>query len=651
MNDQNNVGQKEETDGHPLGSIALSLSGGGGRAAGYHLGTLAYLDRVDLLKDVSILSSVSGGSVIAAKYALTLKTAPEEEPLHDTFRRFYKQFFGFCMHSNLVGRISKKLGTPSERHPGRQFRRRKAVMAVADIYDESEDCYNRARFDVFWDPREIHIKDLIINATEFKTGQNFRFHKSRDRRRSGSHFVPLPESWARKARLADIVAASSCIPVGMEPIFFPQDFRWPEDEPKLCSEIEGYIAYHCGSDAGGNKVKSVSLMDGGVYDNQGTDSVAIALAEQSYEDLERADVVASRFIHKYDEIPIVGSLGVLIISDTPLLNDNIYPAPAEEDAAGSGAGRRLTLGHLNRMMQGLMVLALAMVALNVRTLVSDIRRLVSVVPTIPAEFNQGVWDGVMSILEGTETTVWEFVGSAMPVIVGSVLLIVLLRLRSQFITFLSESPETNPVERAKLDEKRAQGGRSLLERRRLARRRWKTMRGIRVSALMEMVGLRLSSTWALTSTIFLNRIRSLGYSMLENRDDVKDRLIKNEIYDIVVHRNKASRYQPSAQMLAVAQRAASMETALWYDDDDQLKDLVACGQFTICHNLLEYIDKPRAGGEDQGQKAALYKKLEGDWEILNENPFALIDELERSEGGDRNKDSSTGRPNVETAKA
>ena len=435
----------------------------------------------------------------------------------------------------------------------------------------------------------------------------------------------------------------------MEPIFFPQDFRWPEDEPKLCSEIEGYIAYHCG-DAEGNRVKSVSLMDGGVYDNQGTDSVAIALAEESHPDLERADIVASRFIHRYDEIPIVGSLGVLIISDTPLLNDNIYPAPAEEDPAGSETGR-LTIGHLNVMMQSLMVLALTMAVLNARTMVSDLMIFVSAAPTLPAAFNQGVGEGVQSILAGIRTGAWWFVGSAMPAMFGLVLGVVLLQFRSQGITFLAELPEIDPVEKAKLDEKRAQGGLSLLERRRVARRRWKNMRGLKVSTLMEMIGLRLSSTWAMTSTLFLNRIRSLGYALLENRDDVKDRLIKNEIYDIVVHGNRASRHAPAAQMLAVAQRAASMETALWYDDDDQLKDLVACGQFTICYNLLEYVDQLRVTGEDEDLKATLYKKLKDDWETLNENPFALIEELERPGGGGGDEDSSTGKPKVRAAEA
>ena len=116
MNDQMNQRQIPGTDEQPLGSISLSLSGGSGRAAGFHLGTLAYLDRVKLLKDVSVLSSVSGGSHVAAKYALTLKTAPADEPLHDTFRRFYKEFFDYLMHADLVRRVFKKLGEQPERH-------------------------------------------------------------------------------------------------------------------------------------------------------------------------------------------------------------------------------------------------------------------------------------------------------------------------------------------------------------------------------------------------------------------------------------------------------------------------------------------------------------------------------------------------------
>ena len=49
--------------------IGLALSGGGSRAMAFHLGCLRALNDYGLLTSVSTLSSVSGGSVIAALYA------------------------------------------------------------------------------------------------------------------------------------------------------------------------------------------------------------------------------------------------------------------------------------------------------------------------------------------------------------------------------------------------------------------------------------------------------------------------------------------------------------------------------------------------------------------------------------------------------
>ncbi len=48
--------------------IALALSGGGSRAIAFHLGCLRSLHQHNLLHDVKTISSVSGGSVIAAAY-------------------------------------------------------------------------------------------------------------------------------------------------------------------------------------------------------------------------------------------------------------------------------------------------------------------------------------------------------------------------------------------------------------------------------------------------------------------------------------------------------------------------------------------------------------------------------------------------------
>lgn len=50
--------------------IGLALSGGGYRAAAYHIGALRALHKLGVLDKVDVISSVSGGSIIAASYAL-----------------------------------------------------------------------------------------------------------------------------------------------------------------------------------------------------------------------------------------------------------------------------------------------------------------------------------------------------------------------------------------------------------------------------------------------------------------------------------------------------------------------------------------------------------------------------------------------------
>ena len=56
-----------------VGKIGLALSGGGFRAALYHIGVLASLAELDVLRHVEVLSCVSGGSIIGAYYYLELR--------------------------------------------------------------------------------------------------------------------------------------------------------------------------------------------------------------------------------------------------------------------------------------------------------------------------------------------------------------------------------------------------------------------------------------------------------------------------------------------------------------------------------------------------------------------------------------------------
>src|SRR5207253_922970 len=55
------------------GKFGLALSGGGLRASLYHVGVLARLAELDVLRHVEVLSCVSGGSILGAHYYLEVR--------------------------------------------------------------------------------------------------------------------------------------------------------------------------------------------------------------------------------------------------------------------------------------------------------------------------------------------------------------------------------------------------------------------------------------------------------------------------------------------------------------------------------------------------------------------------------------------------
>src|SRR6267154_3518229 len=75
--------------------LGLALSGGGYRAAAFHLGTLRTLDKMNILKRVDVLSTVSGGSIVGADYALSSAT--------DTYLTFEKKFISKLKQSVIRG--------------------------------------------------------------------------------------------------------------------------------------------------------------------------------------------------------------------------------------------------------------------------------------------------------------------------------------------------------------------------------------------------------------------------------------------------------------------------------------------------------------------------------------------------------------------
>ena len=183
------TGSETEPDPRPFGSIALSFSGGGTRAVGFHLGTLQYLHRVGLLSDVEILSTVSGGSLPGTAYSVSLVEGR-------SFEDFCDRFVNFLYDAQLVDWSLKHLSEDPRTPSGR----RSLITALANVYDQHY--FEGRRFGIFWDrARKIHLKDIIFNATELKTGRAFRFQRSEERCRVGNGKVWIAEEQAKRSAL------------------------------------------------------------------------------------------------------------------------------------------------------------------------------------------------------------------------------------------------------------------------------------------------------------------------------------------------------------------------------------------------------------------------------------------------------------------
>ena len=72
----------------PLAKIALCCSGGGYRAASFHLGTMSYLNRLQyqgkpMLENVKMLSTVSGGTITGIVYSLQKQQGKSFQDIFD----------------------------------------------------------------------------------------------------------------------------------------------------------------------------------------------------------------------------------------------------------------------------------------------------------------------------------------------------------------------------------------------------------------------------------------------------------------------------------------------------------------------------------------------------------------------------------------
>ena len=221
----------------------LCLSGGGFRAALFHLGALRRLNEVGILSKVDTISSVSGGSIMSAHLAARMKQWPDYgEEFANWENEVAAHFREFVSCDIRTGPVSKRL------LPWNWFRSTTQVQALAARY--RDDLITLTLNDLPERPR------FVFCATDLVFGVNWVFEKKRAGDYQAGYVEPAP-AW----QAADAVAASSCFP----PVFGP----WiPPVRPKHLSKGD----YPSGPERD-KLVASIRLSDGGVYDNLGTEPV------------------------------------------------------------------------------------------------------------------------------------------------------------------------------------------------------------------------------------------------------------------------------------------------------------------------------------------------------------------------------------------
>jgi len=220
--------------------IDLCLSGGGVRAAVFHLGVLKALAEADLLGEVERISSVSGGSIVIGLlyHENNMKWPTDAEYLDG-------------LHDKLLARFSKG---------GLQLAYAKRLLlnpfnwlkitAAGDVLSKTINSF--WGISEKWD--DVPQRPIwSVNITSTNTGKRWRFKKGK----MGDYLTGYTSTDGFK--LSDVMAISAGFPLGVGPYrLHTKKHKWHKYERELT-----FIK---------PKFKRIDLMDGGVYDNLGLDA-------------------------------------------------------------------------------------------------------------------------------------------------------------------------------------------------------------------------------------------------------------------------------------------------------------------------------------------------------------------------------------------
>jgi tetratricopeptide (TPR) repeat protein len=188
-----------------LDKKGLALSGGGFRASFFHLGILAKLAECDVLKDIEVISTVSGGTIVGVLYYLKLQKLLEENEDANIKKTHYIQLvtelideffeavqtdmrngvFTERFFSNTILKImnpfssysrTNKLGEIYQKRIYRKYKKYMSELIITPKDWQEKDAF-KPRFNNWRRKNKVPI--LVINATNLNSGHGWQFQASK----------------------------------------------------------------------------------------------------------------------------------------------------------------------------------------------------------------------------------------------------------------------------------------------------------------------------------------------------------------------------------------------------------------------------------------------------------------------------------------
>jgi hypothetical protein len=148
--------------------------------------------------------------------------------------------------------------------------------------------------------------------------------------------------------------------------------------------------------------------------------------------------------------------------------------------------------------------------------------------------------------------------------------------------------------------------------------------------LIDLISGRVKSLIALTSSVFMKRVRALIYKDINVHPSYLNREVSNLIYDLddtgKFTDHIVKELAPTKEFRDLTVRAEQVGTSLWINNPDELRNPVACGQVTTCFNLMRYIlEKRETEMRTSGsQEESVYKNALACWDELKRNRYAFL---------------------------